>query len=761
MLKREKLILLFTVFILGYTPLAAQNPKNEYQNLSSAATRMAKLNFTELSDSAKSMYWLNIFHLENHQNQSNKKFEDALKVYTDSALAWAERGNCESCKTYVDLLLVNYYSDNKGAYPDPILPKNATKSLRLHFLCTSFLLDFKFQDSLDLKAIEEIKKLVFDPEIPILQRVAVSDIIATYYYYQQGDFETCKKLFEVAIKAYENKEFLDDPWHLQLENPGIYYTPIQKVSRGYLNGGLTAEKLGNYNKALKYMIKGAELYSTRRDTMGMLWAYRDLSRAFAIQQDYKNCSNYIDSTLKILKVGSFEMLKSKPQRLSEFLLNHYELIQNPHLKARIFKKISYYLKNQDSLPSSEMDVVYEAHFQLITLAELHSKGKVINLDSFDQLIALIENNTAIDLIYEYNLKKLISAQYWTLKASIAENNKDRRWAQENYKRQWSQLNIDVYRSNYYLFSKPFLRKLQDQSFLLQMNHQLSKTGAEATTAHLNYAKDRFEAWEDLGVYDSALFYHKAYSNIKDSILNRGNYIKLAQSDLDLKSLESKRISAELELESFSNKQRFLITGILAITFFFLMILFQQKRKREKVKNERNAELLQLRAQTELQKNQILEGQNKKLEKELHTSILETIHNQSRSIELGELIEELKAGSESVFVDRKAREIKRKLNEFSAEEALLDIEKSAAQLSPKLYDFLLTKLSRRNKMELMLCLMLVMNYSSDDIARLLNRSDKAIKSLRYRVRKRLDLNENQDLSEYLRLYSDIKTKASSI
>lgn len=757
----EKLILFLSVFFLGFIPLHAQKSKPEYQNLSSAKKRMAKLNFAELSDSAKSMYLLNIFHLENQQNQNNKKFGEALNIYTDSAMAWAEKANCESCKTYIELLLVNYYSDNKELFPHPKLPENASKPLRLHFLCTSFLLDFKFQDSLDLEAIEEIKNLVFDPDIPILQRVAVSDIIATYYYYQKGEFETCQKLFEVAINAYENDEFLDDPWHIQLENPGIYYTPIQKVSRGYLNGGLTAQKLGNYNKAIKYMVKGAELYSLRKDTMGVLWAYRDLSKAFAVQEDYKNCSNYIDSTLKILKIGSFHLLKSNPQRLSEFLLNFYELIQNPDLKELILNKIKVHQKSVLPHSVSNMDTVFNAHFQFVTLAEKLLNGQSIDLAPFDSLILSIEQNPGDDLIYDFNLKKLVCAQYWILKASSSKTGMDKVKAQENYKKQWSSFSIDVYKSNFYLFSKPFLREMGDQAFLLQMNHQLSKTGAEATPSHLNYAKDRYKAWEDMAVFDSALFYYKAYSGIKDRILNRDNYIKLAQSDLELKSLENKKISSELKLESYANKQRFLITGILAITFFFLMILFQQKRKREKIKNERNEELLQLRALAEERKNQELEGENKKLEKELHTSILETIHNQSRTIELGEMIEELKAGSESLFVDRKAKEMKRKLNEFSAEEALLDIEKSAAQLSPKLYDFLLTKLSKRNKMELMLCLMLVMNYSTDDIARLLNRSEKAIKSLRYRVRKRLELDENQDLTEYLEAFTQQKiTKANN-
>lgn len=756
---RAKHIFFCLIFSFLSLVLIAQEGFSDYENYSDVASKFKEIDFSKLSDSAKSLYILNKFQIDfNSGITGDKDFRNSFDFYTDSARYYAKLANCRSCENYIQLLKVNYYSDNNIILDLPKLPAFASKKLQLHYYCTAFLLDFKRNDSVDLRNIREINRLVFDTSISILQRIAVSDLVATYFYYQQGDLKSCEKLFDVAIEAYENDEFSANPWKMQRENPGIYMIPIQKVSRSYLNSGLIAEKQGNYDKALKNMIKGAELYSIRKDTMGVLWAYRDLSKAFAFQRDIKNCSKYVDSTLKILKYGSEKLLRNKAERLSSFLLEYYELIQNPLTKDTIILKIKELFPNYKQLTSDERNMAHQVHIRLIALASFADSISPQDLKNLESNILSMEIDSSQIRVYVNNLQNLIAAEFWTLKAKSTDNFLERKQAQAKYKEHWENLSLDQYKRNYYLFSKNYLQQLKDQSFLLKMNAELSKAEWGSSFANLNYMKDRFLAWEEIGQWDSALYYHKIYSNFKDSLVNRDNYIKLAQSDLELKSLETQRLQDELKLESYSNKQRFLISAILAITFFFLTILFQQIRKREKIKNEKNAELLQLRAESESQKNQILQGQNKQLEKELHTSILETIHNQSRNIELGEILEELKAGSESLFVDRKAKEMKRKLNEFSAQEALLDIEKSAAQLSPHLYDFLLEKLSKRNKMELMLCLMLVMNYSTEDIARLLNRSEKAIKSLRYRVRKRLELKENQDLTEYLKQFSNQKIKS---
>lgn len=760
-LYRVNIFKIFLSLFLGPLVLSGQVTKYEFENYSSVEKQFSEINYTQLSDSAKSIYWLNRFHLDNHQLQDDQlEFEKAFEIYLDSSWQFASKSNCASCKAYWQLLKINYYPYDTIALPLPKFPKNGSKTLRLHFLVTKFLVDFNQGFPLDESEIEEIESLSFNSEIPVLQRVVVCDLMATYYYFQKEDYQTCERLFKVAIEAYENEQFEYDPWHIQIENPGIYHNPIQKVSRGYLNSGLVADKLGNYDKAIKYRIKGAELYSLRKDTLGLLWAFRDLSKAFAYQSDLKNSAKYIDSTLQIIDVASFRIMKSQSFRVSEFLLNYYGLLQNPTIKNSLGDQLKSAISKLDPFGSTEDNRAYQAHIELFKITEIDSLLSKNSLNRIEGLIEQLKADSTLIFVFDQNLKSLILAQFWTLKALTSENLKEKNNARQEYKAHWREINIDLYHQNYYTFFKKYFKKLNDQSFFLEMNQKLMHAQGEESAAKLDFVSDRYAAWEDLNQYDSALFYHKIYSALKDSIINRDNYIKLAQSDIALKSLETQRASNELKLESLTNKQRFLLSGILAVTFLFLAILFQQKRKREKIKNEKNAELLELRAETEAQKNQILKGQNKKLEKELHTSILETIHNQTRTIELGELIEELKSGSESIFVERKAKEMKRKLDEFSAEEALIDIEKSAAQLSPKLYDFLMERLSKRNKMELMLCLMLVMNYSSDDIARLLNRSDKAVKSLRYRVRKRLELEENQDLKEYLKQYSDQKIEPLS-
>ena len=80
--------------------------------------------------------------------------------------------------------------------------------------------------------------------------------------------------------------------------------------------------------------------------------------------------------------------------------------------------------------------------------------------------------------------------------------------------------------------------------------------------------------------------------------------------------------------------------------------------------------------------------------------------------------------------------------------LQELEHKARDAYPELYRQLQSKLSQRNSIELLYCIMLILGYSSEEIARTLQRSEKAVKSLRYRIRKKLDLGEEEELLPYL-------------
>lgn len=705
-----------------------------------------------LSDSLKCLHILNTIlprlHVLNTPTRSEKLA--VLGKYTDSATFWATKAKCKSCITYIELVKANYLPDIDSIIILPQIPKWASKSLKLHYLCSSFNYRFKKRETYDLNEIREIVDLLDDKEIGYHQRMVVADIIATNYFYQISDYETCSKLFNIATKNYENGTLLFDPWKVRVELPGVVSLPIQKISRSYLNGGLVAEKLGDYKTAFEYMKKGSVLYKETQDTMGLLWAYRDLSKAYSIQQDYDNAFSYIDSTLTLINQGSTALLGVKLQRYSDFLFTNSQLANDPITSERFFGRLKTQLKDKESFPEpTTMELLHYAFLELnIQAHDLVELGEEFDLVGLQKVLAEINEIELGTQVYNNNLRSLIIAQFAMVEAYLNTDSPDFKNYQRTYRLKSLAFNLDEYKEIFYDFAKPFLITLEDQNFLLELNRDLLATANKATN-RLSLVNDRFLAWEAIGSSDSALFYHKAYSSIKDSIVNRENYMKLAKADLDLKNLERQKASDQLRIESYSNKQSALISGILAISFLLLALLFIQRRIRDRIRNEKKAELLALEAETEIQKNVILASENKLLEKELHSSIIEAMHNQNRNIELAEIIEELQTGAESSFVDRKTKELKRKLNEISSEEILHEIERKAIQLYPDLYDYLQENLSARNKNEILLCIMMMMNYTTEDIARLLKRSEKAVKSLRYRVRKRLLLEESDDLKAHLK------------
>jgi len=142
-----------------------------------------------------------------------------------------------------------------------------------------------------------------------------------------------------------------------------------------------------------------------------------------------------------------------------------------------------------------------------------------------------------------------------------------------------------------------------------------------------------------------------------------------------------------------------------------------------------------------------------LKNELQRSITQALDHQTRNLELQELVEELNAQVEDVEVQSKTRIIQRKMSEYIQEDTLEDIEYRAKEVFPRLYTMLYSRLSSRSNIELVYCVMVVMNYSQEDICHILRRSDKAVKSLRYRIRKKLDLKDEESLSIYLKHHTE--------
>ncbi len=239
---------------------------------------------------------------------------------------------------------------------------------------------------------------------------------------------------------------------------------------------------------------------------------------------------------------------------------------------------------------------------------------------------------------------------------------------------------------------------------------------------------------------------------RDSILDKINgEERISITEEMAAKFETAKKEAKNERLILEKKQLLLYasaTGVALLSLVIILYLLARQRKREKELAQNRAELMKVKAQQADKARVAVEEKFKEQQEELRVSINEAMLQQNRIGELMEMVEELQAGSENSFVSKKTKQMKQKLEDYSAESQLVELDQKAQGAYPILYEYLSKNLTSRSEAEKLFCIMLVMEYTSDDIARALKRSPKAVSNLRYRVRKRLGLQDAIDLKMHL-------------
>ncbi|HCS18968.1 MAG TPA: hypothetical protein DIW47_00140 [Bacteroidetes bacterium] len=185
-------------------------------------------------------------------------------------------------------------------------------------------------------------------------------------------------------------------------------------------------------------------------------------------------------------------------------------------------------------------------------------------------------------------------------------------------------------------------------------------------------------------------------------------------------------------------------SFLAIAFFtFLNIRRKEKtiEKQRRNSHELEAKISQMALEQE-------KRDKEQLKLALNSQITKGLQQQAANRELLEKVEVLRDTSENPSLRQKTNQIHQILKRRSSEDMLLEIEETAKHLYPEIWSYFHDELTEINHMEMLYCLMVALGYSSEEIATLLRRSDKAIKSLRYRIRKKLGIDDTVNLHQYI-------------
>lgn len=126
-----------------------------------------------------------------------------------------------------------------------------------------------------------------------------------------------------------------------------------------------------------------------------------------------------------------------------------------------------------------------------------------------------------------------------------------------------------------------------------------------------------------------------------------------------------------------------------------------------------------------------------------------VRHEIQKKELLAYIDELKSLQGSTEVKHKTIQIQRIFADQKTDDIVNKVENTAKVLYPELVEAVQKLYPELNKLELQYCMMLTLGYNLDEVMSVLGRSEKAIKSLRYRIRKKMKLENPQSLKRFIR------------
>jgi len=267
-------------------------------------------------------------------------------------------------------------------------------------------------------------------------------------------------------------------------------------------------------------------------------------------------------------------------------------------------------------------------------------------------------------------------------------------------------------------------------------------------------------------HPAAMNYFEQYVSISDSIFNEEKATQMAnlqvQHATDSKEKELKIKQQEIALLEESRKSSNLLRGLMLLLlcavgyFVFRYFKYQQariQRNKEKLLSEQaNHQAAQQKAATALG---IAHATNEQLREQLEIKNKELTSYTLNFIRKNELMEDFKTTISEIKKSANGN-INSKLNNLQRQlDAALNIDKDwedfrlhFEQVHTNFFTKLKSNFSDLSGNDLKLCALLRLNLSSKEIATMLGISPDSVKTARYRLRKKLALEREENLLDFL-------------
>lgn len=507
-----------------------------------------------------------------------------------------------------------------------------------------------------------------------------------------------------------------------------------KKADAYNNMGIIYLRIGHLDSSLYAHNQSLTLRKTLPDSTNVARSYNNIAALYRSKGDYNTALEYYFKALPIYKahglnketsdllngVGLLYQNIESYNKALKFLLDSYELrktIGNPRLIASSTNNIGTLYYKIEAYDKAE-----EYYLKYLDYAEKlkDSRGMAgcyLNLSN----------------IYKHREETSKSIEYLEKANTLFKKIKDLRsstLASINLGSLYLKLNQYSDAKTHYLEARD--KAVQIESKPMEVNA-------------LNGLSDAYAGTND---FQQALIYYRVRDSLKEVLFNTdlnekvAHYQELYEAEKKAKEiqiLEANTLKKEKEIALYKAYRNWAIVFSILLLITILLIINRNKIKKQSLKNETE----KFKLQVELNKKEL-----KLKEAELSSIAMKSLQKNKILNAIEDEVNALKADKQQT-----------KDSVFNALENLVKkglvmdnqwevFQKHFKNVHPGFFDFLNKKFPELTSNDLKACAYIRMNLSSKEVASLTNVNPKSVIMHRYRLKKKLQLNKEDDLKNFL-------------
>lgn len=560
-----------------------------------------------------------------------------------------------------------------------------------------------------------------------------------------------------------------------LERSSNFGNEILEAKTHRMLGSLLLSR-GNYPDALEHLSTAKKMFEQMGDLSNEVLTLKNLGALYKNQSDHNKALEYYFSALNLS-----EQLNEK-QRLPDILLSIgiiNERLDQPE------KSIAYY--KRAIAVSRELNDASETAIISMSLGDLYaSMGQTE--EALEAMHQALEASEALPGAHaQATILMSISSVYQEGKSyekALEANNRALTLARDMSDNMLQSLALQniamVYREQqnftqaieYLLQTRPILEEIGSQQLIIENENQIARNYFDLgefyqSITHSRQAYDRaykagnFElaqqslqllssGYEQVGDYEKAFTIQQALAAVKDSLFSRERSRQIAEMQTRYETKEKEQEIALLQQEQEKAKlgRNAFAAGLILIAIIGFLVYNRQRLKIKKNRTELENNRLK-----EQQLRQDLEFKNK----QLTTHSLNLVQKNEVMKELKQNIQEIKQEPNG-NIPKKLNNIEHLINySFNLDEDWEEFKLYFEEIHTGFFEMLKNRYPDLTPNELRLSALVKLNLTIKEIATIMGISPDSVKTARYRLRKKLGMETEENLTAFM---MDIEKESSA-